>query len=187
MGMAKLDIWVRDKNCKPFRIEQPGQGEFGDYVEIYDCQGNRIQRWYLPKGIAHMEVEVPPGCYIVGGHICEPPTHLQEYINEYADRTMVIASCKQEVCVNLIVHPLKHCININLPIFTAAARRAGVLTPNLTIFAQTMMMAGNIQPQTVVDEMDNAISELRKGEGPPDRIREHEETLKTIRLVKLKK
>lgn len=86
MGKAKLNIWVRDKNCRV--IKKPG------HLHIYNCLGEQVfAGWVILDG--HAEVEIPPGSYIVvagmiGGNI-------------YSDKTIVIVRCGDEACVNLVL------------------------------------------------------------------------------------
>jgi hypothetical protein len=86
MGKAKLNIWVRDKNCRV--IERTG------HLHIYNCLGEEVfWGWVITDG--HAEVEMPPGCYIVragmrGGNI-------------YSDRVIAIVGCEEHACLNLIL------------------------------------------------------------------------------------
>ena len=86
MGKARLNIWVRDKNCRV--IKRDG------HLHIYNCLEEQVfGGWVIADG--HAEVEMPPGCYIVvagmqGGNI-------------YSDRTVSIVGCGDEACVNLIL------------------------------------------------------------------------------------
>jgi hypothetical protein len=86
MGKAKLNIWVRGKNCRV--IKRTG------HLHIYNCLGEEVfAGWVIKDG--HAEVELPPGCYIVragmrGGNI-------------YSDRAIVIVRCEESACINLIL------------------------------------------------------------------------------------
>lgn len=185
MGYAKLNIWVRDQNCKPFNITQPNTGDLGDYVEIYDLQGNRVgERVYLSKGIAHTEVQVPPGCYKVTGHICEPSIPQQPAINEFANWAMVIAGCNQEVCVNLIVPSLQQCVRDNLFVFVRAAQQARVPDQSVAILSSTMATIGNIPPPTMSVEIESAITEMKQKKVSPERVKEYERVLKVFKEMK---
>jgi hypothetical protein len=83
---AKLNIWVRDKNCRV--IKRTG------HLHIYNCLGEEVfTGWVIKDG--HAEVEIPPGCYIVragmrGGNI-------------YSDRAIAIVRCEDSACINLIL------------------------------------------------------------------------------------
>lgn len=89
MGKARLNIWVRDKNCRV--IKRSG------HLHIYNCLEEEVFgkpiEWVIKDG--HAEVEMPPGCYIVragmqGGNI-------------YSDRLIAIVGCDEHACLNLIL------------------------------------------------------------------------------------
>ena len=89
MGKARLNIWVRDKNCRV--IKRSG------HLHIYNCLEEEVFgkpiEWVINDG--HAEVEMPPGCYIVragmqGGNI-------------YSDRLIAIVGCDEHACLNLIL------------------------------------------------------------------------------------
>lgn len=89
MGKARLNIWVRDKNCRV--IKRSG------HLHIYNCLEEEVFgkpiEWVIKDG--HAEVDMPPGCYIVragmqGGNI-------------YSDRLIAIVGCDEHACLNLIL------------------------------------------------------------------------------------
>lgn len=50
----------------------------------------------LPMDLVHVEVEIPPGAYIVQGHFCDwEELEARNLGNNYTDRAMVIANCDQ--------------------------------------------------------------------------------------------
>ena len=93
---AKLNIWIRDNNCEI--LKDPV------HLHVYNCRGTHIIEepgkdlfWF---GGGHVEVSVPPGCYLVtaggwGG-------------NFYTDIAMVVVRCGDDACVNLIRNGFLH-------------------------------------------------------------------------------
>lgn len=87
MGMAILNVWVRNEKCQV--VEKRG------HLHVYDCHGNpRLPVTWFSGG--HIEVRVPPGCYIVTAGVV--------YGNVYTDKAMVLVRCGEEACVNLVLN-----------------------------------------------------------------------------------
>ena len=98
MGMAKLNIWVRDKDfpCKP-------DMRWVWSVDVFVCDGKPLE-WCGTKYYGahrtrhgHVEIEVPPGCYIVRARTGSKGHH-----NLFTHVTMVIVGCDETACVNLV-------------------------------------------------------------------------------------
>lgn len=175
MGLAKLNIWVRDENCKILKLEVEG----GDWVDVRNCRGELVKHVPIPLGEAHVEIEVPPGCYILGGRICEMPK-----FNEIIDQTMVIVGCNQELCVNLIVPVVSTCVRRDLPVFIRAARLAGVSIQDLQIATHVMLTAGNISPGEMTEVMQGTVTTLHDAKGSTELLKEHKVTLEMIKGLK---
>jgi hypothetical protein len=104
MSTAKLNVWVT-KVGDPCRIDNQYQW----FVHILHCNGEPLvwcNRKYinLPTKCAHLEIEIPPGCYMVcatwspapaGGGA---PTTLGNHISHLA---IIRAECGKELCVTL--------------------------------------------------------------------------------------
>ena len=85
MGTGKLNVWVRNTSCEV--VDRTG------HLHIYDCHGKSVLVQWFHNG--HIEVEVPPGCYILTAGVV--------YGNIYTDKTMVVVKCGEKVCVNLVL------------------------------------------------------------------------------------
>lgn len=92
---AKLNVWVRDKDfpCKP-------DMKSVWLVDVFVCDGKPLEwcgiNYYGAHETkhGHVEIEVPPGCYIVRARTgCD---------NLFTHMTMVIIDCGEAVCVNLV-------------------------------------------------------------------------------------
>jgi hypothetical protein len=60
--------------------------------------------WYydnVPAGDGHVEIEVPPGCYVLVGSMHTWYAHGILFGNWYTEHAIVQASCGQDVCVTL--------------------------------------------------------------------------------------
>lgn len=171
MGFSRLNIWLRSEECRPFKIQRPGL----DYVVVRNCMGDEVKRVDVPVGESHVEVEVPPGCYIAQGHVCEPG------INDYTDKAMVMVGCNQELCVNLIVPKVRTCARRDLNAFVREARLARVQENDIRITAQTILAAGRISLEETVANIQGNIAAIKDVKEASEVVREYQATLKTIR------
>jgi hypothetical protein len=151
MANAKLDIWLRDEKCRPYPI-LASSFEAHDYVIVKNCMGENVTpKIPIPEKSAHVEVEVPPGCYIIEGNVCE--NDARGYRNGDTDRAIVIVGCGQVECVNLFVPPIIHCVRRDMNAILMAAR-GRVPDRYLQIAARTMIEAANIQEQEIITELE---------------------------------
>lgn len=101
MGTAKLNIWVSEVG-DPCKISNKTW-----YINIYRCDGH-ILEWcdkryiILPAKCGHLEVEVPPGVYVINavwGYWVDP--HDVIHGNHFTHNAIVHAVCEKTVCVTL--------------------------------------------------------------------------------------
>lgn len=172
MGFTKLNIWLRDEKCRPYKIQTP----LGDRIFINNCMGERVKLVPdIPVGEAHVEVEVPPGCYVVQGHVCEHGT------NDYTDKAIVIAGCNQELCVNLIVPQIRTCAVRDLHPIVREARRLGLPEVDTRITARTILAVGRISRHEMIGNMEKTIEVTKGVKGTEEVIKEYHATLDIIR------
>lgn len=157
MGKAKLNVWIRDEKCRV--VINTSQLPQWDWVEISNCMGDVIKHITLPVGEAHVEVEVPPGCYVAQGHICMTP---EAAFNGYTDKAIVMAGCNQDLCVDLIIPVVGTCVERDLHPFVTQALRLGVPRIDIVTTARTMLRAGQIEPAQAVKRVDRIIAEAKK-------------------------
>ena len=87
MGVAKLNVWVRNEKCEVVKDRA--------HMHVYDCQGKHV----LGQAITgHTEVALAPGCYIVTAGL------YTGHGNVYTDKTMVVVGCDEKACVNLVLN-----------------------------------------------------------------------------------
>jgi hypothetical protein len=109
MGMARLNVWVTEIG-NPCRMDQ----ETEIYVHVLHCDGKVLEwcgerKWNLKAECGHVEVEVPPGCYMVcstQGLGSERPDWLGNNLSHVA---VVRANCDDHVCVTLFQPTLPFC------------------------------------------------------------------------------
>jgi len=100
MGLGRLNVWIADV-VDPCRIS-----DLTWFVNVTDCDGRVVQwcnRRYagIPARCGHVEVELPPGCYIVSAaksFAVAPPFLYLNYITHFA---MVQVRCDEKACVKL--------------------------------------------------------------------------------------
>jgi hypothetical protein len=131
MSYGKLNIWLRYADCSlitdcwrtdlviktcggeplvdmdPTVIEKL-RAKYKDYQEVvvHDYAKERRIK-LLPGGkepVYHIEVDVPPGCYVVWTRVCYRK-------NEETNKVMVIVDCDGEACVNLLLDAVETCTN----------------------------------------------------------------------------
>ena len=174
--MSILNVWLRDEKCRPFKIDYPS--ERWDYVRIENCHGDFVKKVTMPAGQAHVEIEVPPGCYRVSGHVCERGT------NEYTDTAMVIAGCNQKLCVNLIVPSVETCAHNLAVALAAAATLADIPVTDIVTTTQTIMRVGNIVREDLINELQIGIRSLEKIKERADLLQNYKRVMDIVQKIK---
>jgi hypothetical protein len=113
MGMAKINIWISAMD-DPCLVDSRTW-----YVTIYDCDGNVLEwcgRKYvvLPAKCGHLEVEVPPGCFLLRAVWSFSLVGGIYYVNHFTDAAIVQAVCEQTTCVKLYNPSIHRCGTIIL-------------------------------------------------------------------------
>jgi hypothetical protein len=84
------------------------------FVNVTDCKG-RVVEWCgrryagIPARCGHVEIELPPGCYIVSGaksFAVAPPFLYLNYITHFS---MVEVGCDEKACVHLYAPTYRLC------------------------------------------------------------------------------
>ncbi len=97
--MSKINVWISSTG-NPCEITNE---QF--YVEVLHCNG-KILEWcgkryaYLPTKCGHLELEVPPGCYIIrAAHwIMKDHPYVGNGVTHYG---LVNACCEHTYCITL--------------------------------------------------------------------------------------
>ncbi len=182
MSYARLNIWLRDLNCCPknvWKMELVVKTCCGEYLVDFNPDViDKLQEAYPDYKVArgardrettiritkpgfaqvmkHIEVDVPPGCYIVRAWVC--------WGNLWSDRAMAIVGCGQDGCVNLFVPQAHHCIRGVLLPFVKAARDFKLPTDKVRVATEALMATGEVQREEVLRELTDLTSELKKSE-----------------------
>ena len=171
MSLSKLTIWLRDEKCRPYKI----QTALGDRLWVQNCMGETVLEVPdIPVGADHVEVEVPPGTYVIQGHVCEHGT------NEYTDKAMVVVGCNQDLCVNLFVPTIGTCARRDLNAFVTAARAIGLPDDDIVITARTILRAGRIAPREMIANLNQRIEAVENVEGAGEILKAYHATLDVI-------
>lgn len=180
MSYARLNIWLRDLNCCPknvWKVELVVKTCGGEYLvdfnpdvisklrETYpDYKVERgirdgettihiTQSNFIP-GIKHIELDIPPGCYIVRAWVC--------WGNLWTDRAMVIVGCGGEACVNLIVPRRRNCVRDVLIPMALAAHDIKLAPDRVRIATEVLMATGEIQRDALRKELTDLTKELKE-------------------------
>jgi hypothetical protein len=179
MSYGKLNIWFRDLDCGPknvWRAELVVKTCGGEYLVDFNPDVIDKLREALPgysvegKGsregettivirglyIKHIEVDVPPGCYIVRAWVCSG--------NLWSDRAMAIVRCGGDACVNLIVPEKEDCIREVIVPVAIAARDLRLDPEKLRIATEVLMTTGRIRKEPLVKELTDTAKELEKSD-----------------------
>ncbi|MCK9593150.1 MAG: hypothetical protein M0Q91_14195 [Methanoregula sp.] len=185
---AKMNIWVRDRTCALVKGRS--------HLHIYDCHHRPVLEYIWFTG-GHVEVDVPPGCYLVvvgtpGGNI-------------YTDLAMVIVRCGDDACVNLVLNDYKRiqafpgetpskpnlvllggCGARILVPFLVHAKEAGIRPDEIKATFDVLTRAAGLDKKSVIGDIKSHISEVEKFiKNAPPKEKEDLEPLKAhIKLLK---
>ncbi len=164
MGLAHLNIWVRNRDCDlltdMWRTDLVIQACTGTYLvnmwpDIIAQLQARYTGWTItshfyqgaqrimmmpPVGtyFNHIEVDIPPGCYKVWTRCCHGK-------NEETSLQLVMARCDEDACVNLLLPELKVCAQQIIHPFidhVLVQNAFPVVADQLLILRGTMFAAG---------------------------------------------
>jgi len=187
MSYAKLNIWLRYSDCSlitdcwrtdlviktcggkyvtdmdPSVIEKL-KAQYQDYqdVGVYpDYHGETRIRLIPPKGkhINHIEVEIPPGCYIIWTRICHGR-------NEETNKVMAIVGCGHEACVNLLLNDVKTCSNELLHPILVRGFELKLPKPELAVVAGVLMAVAEKPKKQMLKELGQRLEEVEGRKDP---------------------
>ena len=187
MSYAKLNIWIRYADCglvttcwmtdvviktcggdylvdmDPAVIEKLKE-RYPDYerVEVLpNYHGETRIRLKPPAGehINHIEVDVPPGCYIVWTRVCHGR-------NEETNKVMVIVSCGDEACVNLLLDSVATCSNEVLHPLLVRGVELGIPRQQLRAAADVVMAVAEKPQRELVAELRQRAAEIEGRDEP---------------------
>ena len=107
----------------------------------------------------HIEVDVPPGCYVVWTRVCH-------WGNEETNKVMVIVGCGGEACVNLLLDAVETCSNQLLHPFLARAVELGLPRQEVGIAAKVLLAVADKPKKEFVAELGQRLEEVAEMKDP---------------------
>ena len=137
MSMSKLKIWITDLG-NPCRMSQRDW-----VVAITDCNG-KVVTWCkkkydnIPAPCGHVEVELPPGTYIIRASAHTWWYQGKLYGNWTTDRGVVTVCCNEDACITLYAPTIQACwIPLFSMVFPTLVQNK-VLPPEVAKAAETI-------------------------------------------------
>lgn len=208
MASGKLNIWIRDEDCSlrnAWRADlevktclgenlidilpQPDLEKiishlkemFPEFkVSYLSDYGTKVIRAEGKRVINHLEVDVPPGCYVVRVHVCGGG-------NEWSDRTMVIVGCGEESCVNLIIKEAETCGREFIIPFLRLAEEARIPGEHVQVAVNALAKAARIPIDEVAENLQERVKQLRDVKEASAVVAQAESGLKIIKGLRLRK
>lgn len=189
MSYGKLNIWIRYSDCRlitdcwrtdlviktcggeplvdmdPTIIEKL-RVRYEDYkdVQVQDYKKER-RIWLSPEGhrggkpIYHIEVDVPPGCYVVWTRVCYKG-------NEETNKVMVIVGCGEEACVNLLLDAVETCTDELFHPLLERAVDMRIPKRDLQMVAKVLMAVAEKPKKEVAAELGQRAEEVKDMKDP---------------------
>jgi hypothetical protein len=204
MTYGKLNIFLRNSDCRLIKscwrtdlvIKQCGNGEplvemdptiieqlkqrYSDYdhVEIHNYQGEvRIKLQpddTMKQKFNHIEVDVPPGCYVIWTRVCYGD-------NEETNKVMAIVDCNKEVCVNLLLDRVEACGRGFVYPFGIRAIQMEVPLIEVGVAVNAVLRVANVDKEEFVKDLEIKARELKDNEEAKEYL------IPTMRLLEIMK
>lgn len=206
MGYGTLNIWLRDEDCsllKAWNVKlyiKTCSGEsltsmlpkpevekiIADLKEMYpDCNVSYetdriiIGTASSNKIINHIQLNVPPGCYIVHADVCHQK-------NDETDKMMVVVNCGDEVCVNLILKDVESCINGVIGPFVRVAVENRLPRQDVQVAVDMLRTAGRVPVTEIERAFEEKLALFKEYKVPSNVISQAESGLKIIKNLRLR-
>lgn len=108
MSTANLNVWIT-------RIGDPCHIDDGVwFVHVLDCEG-RVLEWcrrrysFIEAKCGHVQIEVPPGCYVVFAGHSPAGTGIPPFGNQLTHIQVVRINCGDHACVTLFSPSMHFC------------------------------------------------------------------------------
>ena len=187
MSRAKLNIWLRFRDCSLitdcWMTDLVIKSCCGEYLVDMDktiidqlrkrypsytivdvlpnYHGETRIRLRPPAGtfINHIELDVPPGCYVIWTRVC----HGQ---NEETNKFLAIADCGAHVCVNLLLNRVETCGNQFIHPFLVKAVQLNMPREQLALAAQAVLQVAEKPKKELVAELNARLEEVAERQDP---------------------
>lgn len=138
--------------------------EYEDYEKVEvkpNYHGETRIRLKPPTGehINHIEVEVPPGCYVVWTRVCHGR-------NEETNKVMVIVGCGGDACVNLLLNAVETCSRELLHPFLVRAVEMRLPRQELELAAKALLAVAKKSKKELVVELGQRLEEVEDRKDP---------------------
>lgn len=208
MGSGKFNIWIRDEDCSlrnAWRADLEVKTCLGeniiDFLTTPDLEkiidhlkemypestisyganyGTKTIRIEGKSIINHMQVEIPPGCYVVRVHVCGGG-------NEWSDRTMVLVDCGHEVCINLVIKEAETCFGEAIIPLLRVAEEIRLPKEQLQVAVDVLRKAGRVPIDAIAGDLEERVRQLRGVKEANKVVNQAESSLKLIKSLRLKK
>lgn len=207
MSYGRLNIWLRNLDCSPknvWYVELVVKTCGGAYLvdfnpdvidklkHAFPAPKYTVERSrkdsettikIRPTGnspfIKHVEVELPPGCYIVRAYVCSD--------NLWSDREMAIVDCGETACVNLIIPPKENCIADVIAPIAVAALEMKLPPAKVNATVEMLMRAGGVKKDAFVKELTGLVRELKasRAEDAPKYVRAFDYLAKQVKKTRM--
>jgi len=208
MGSGKLNIWIRDEDCSlrnAWRADLEVKTCLGEniidfltlpdlekivvhlkemypestvsYGANYDTKTIRIEGKRI---INHMQVEIPPGCYVVRVHVCGGG-------NEWSDRTMVLVGCGDEVCINVVIKEAETCFVEAIIPLLRVAEEIRLPREQIQVAVDVLRKAGRVPINAIVGNLEERVRQLKGVKEANKVVNQAESSLKLIKGLRLKR
>ena len=181
MSYGRLNIWLRFLNCElipdcwrtdlvikaccgkylidmdPSIIERLQERYPGFTVKVNrNYQGaDRILIQPTPRAyFNHIEVDIPPGCYVIWTRICHGG-------NEETNKVMAIVDCGQEVCVNLLLNDVETCGKEFVYPFLERAAEMKIPAKDAQVAAKAIMKVARKPDDEMAEDLEQRMEEVR--------------------------
>jgi hypothetical protein len=108
----------------------------------------------------HIEVNVPPGCYIIWTRVCHGD-------NEETNKVLVTVNCGQEVCVNLLLNGVETCARQFIFPGLAMAKQMKLNEEDIKAAARVLAKVANIEPKVMKKAAESRLEELKEVKSHP--------------------
>jgi len=204
MSYGKLNIWIRNLDCSLVRtcwmtdlviktcngdylvdmdpsVIEELRKRYSDYDSVKVRYYKKHKRINLRPGggekFNHIEVDVPPGCYVVWTRVCYGH-------NEETNKVMAIVDCGEEVCVNLLLNRVETCANEVLYPYALRAMDKRLPEKEVATAIKSLMEVGEIPKDEFVRELEERLEELQEAKEEREAQRYLEPTAKILEIVK---
>jgi len=107
-----------------------------------------------------VEVDVPPGCYVVSTRSCINPEHDANY-NFETNKVMAFVNCDEDVCVNLLLNRAQRCVKEMLYPGAILAIKKEIPERELRDTVKNLMEISEVPKEAFILDLQQRLEELK--------------------------